>query len=374
MLEKLIRSHTAPSVSFGSEGVSCNPTAWMLPLLLQDQFVNSGSGICTWSHKGVPIKDAVGIIIKMLGDVGFSVFSTCICPGTDQVYIKRDTPHSMAHLSATQSRVDFYVVSENEELVRKMIPIVTGLVSDEAHKGVIYALTKTVNKIGVTRMGAVGQNLVRSNYSDRVMRDVDHVMADMKSGAPCGRLVILSGLPGTGKTYLIRGIIGALTKVKFVMVPPYLVPSLSGPDLVAPLMNARSEMAYGPYGVEDNDLSDTPLVLILEDGDECLMKRASDNMSALSSLLNLSDGLLGTVLDLRIIVTTNAQKIDADAATERAGRLCRRIQVDSLDHNESLAALRGIMGGSCPVSTSPGVRTLAEIYKMAKELGRQRSK
>ncbi len=49
-------------------------------------------------------------------------------------------------------------------------------------------------------------------------------------------------------------------------------------------------------------------MLIVEDADECLVQRGSDNMSTIASVLNISDGILGSILDVRVLATTNAEK------------------------------------------------------------------
>ena len=52
----------------------------------------------------------------------------------------------------------------------------------------------------------------------------------------------------------------------------------------------------------------------MEDADATLATRQIDNVGRLSDLLNMSDGILGEMADLRIIATTNAKSTEIDEA------------------------------------------------------------
>ncbi len=58
--------------------------------------------------------------------------------------------------------------------------------------------------------------------------------------------------------------------------------------------------------VKDNH--EKPIILIIEDGDACLAPRKSDNISAITSLLNLSDGILGSIIDIKMIITPRIEE------------------------------------------------------------------
>ena len=63
-------------------------------------------------------------------------------------------------------------------------------------------------------------------------------------------------------------------------------------------------------------------VIILEDAEKAILKREDGgSSSAVSSLLNLSDGIMSDIMKTSIIVTYNCSKHDIDEALRRKGRL-----------------------------------------------------
>ena len=176
-------------------------------------------------------------------------------------------------------------------------------------------------------MGVVSSELERSNYTDDVLEKIDFVIKELNSKNPVGRMVLVDGPSGTGKSYLIRGILKQLKFGKCVLVPVSMLEALDKPTLIPLLMKNRSERSY----TSDDETKQTkPIILIIEDADDVLVPRAADNMSAISSLLNYTDGLFGSLFDIRIIATTNAQQMEIEKALLRPGRLLKRIHVDLL--------------------------------------------
>lgn len=112
--------------------------------------------------------------------------------------------------------------------------------------------------------------------------------------------------------------------------------------------------------------SDGPIVLVLEDADKVLVNRAAGDMAAISSLLNLGDGILGGVINARILATTNASKLEMDPATRRPGRLCSHVDVGTLDAEHATAVLRRLTGKNI---TANKPVTLAQVYFAARKHG-----
>jgi hypothetical protein len=71
------------------------------------------------------------------------------------------------------------------------------------------------------------------------------------------------------------------------------------------------------------------------------------------------------MLDLRILATTNAAKLDLDKAMMRPGRLCRHIHVDKLSAEKANTVYKRLAGGD-PGDRFEASKTLAEIYAIAR--------
>ena len=249
------------------------------------------------------------------------------------------------------------LASTHKELFSKVTKLCEGILThDNPKEGFVYALAKgTMGGYSLQRIGAAGTPLERGNYDPKVLANYDHVVADLKADSPCGRLVIMAGMPGTGKTYLVRSLLSDIPKAAFVIVPPHMVKELGSPELLPALAGARSGGLDGP------------MALIIEDADKVLVNREAGDMAAISSLLNLGDGILGNVLDVRIIATTNAGALDMDAATRRKGRLCRYIDVGQIQASQGEAIVQRLMGKRGGKFSE--LTTLGDVYSMARDMG-----
>ncbi len=115
-------------------------------------------------------------------------------------------------------------------------------------------------------------------------------------------LYLLFGKPGTGKTSFIKDVLNKISK-KALFISPCFTEELTSPSLISLLM----------------DYPDS--ILVIEDAETVLMERKADNSSAVSNLLNLTDGFLADFLNLKIICTFNTELNSIDDALLREGRL-----------------------------------------------------
>lgn len=236
----------------------------------------------------------------------------------------------------------------------------------------IFLLKSDRNGVDLISIGTAKTKYVPENYSKQVQDKYNHLLEDLTNSDPCGRLNILSGEPGTGKTFLVKSLLSTDLNVSFVIVKPDAIESISDPSCIPALIKHHSQY-------------DRPIIIVLEDADSCLSTRMGDNMSRLSAILNTSDGILGSTLDIRIIATTNAHKVDFDDAILRPGRLCTYINTDRLELEQASKIFsRETNGGDMnhdgafatntdrhqalgfgPRSKSNPGYVLAEIYKAA---------
>jgi len=183
-----------------------------------------------------------------------------------------------------------------------------------------------------------------------VLEDMEYVISSFKKSPPNGRIAIMNGEPGTGKTHLVRALLKELDCV-FLIVPSNLIDSLDKPEFMPLLLNVKNE-------------HEKPIIMVIEDGDVCLVPRKADNISTIASLLNLSDGILGSIIDIKMIITTNAEIKDMDQAIMRPGRLCRNITVGPLPYDQANRRYQQLTNSNGKLDYQK-FYTLAEIYNAA---------
>lgn len=227
-----------------------------------------------------------------------------------------------------------YITSLDKEIIDKVDKLFEKYtINAGGNNNIINMIVSTPMGFSVSPFGSIGMPLLRDNYSDNVLEGFDHIVKDLQSSNPTGRLSIIEGPPGTGKSYMIRGLIEAAKDCTWIFIPSKNVEDLDGPGLVNVLKSTKIKS------------KDKPVVLIVEDADHCLVRREQTSLSTISTFLNLSDGLVGALLDLRLIATTNSKSIDFEPALMRPGRLCEHMVVDKLTPkkaNEILARLRKV--------------------------------
>lgn len=230
---------------------------------------------------------------------------------------------SIAILSSSQKFID-HVKTLSKEYI---------LPEEETSGEEIFLLKADKNGVNLTAIGTQKSIYIPDNYTSIVQDKYIHLLEDLTDVNPCGRLSILSGEPGTGKTFLVRSLLSSNINVSFVIVKPDSIESISDPSSIPALISHHAKF-------------DRPIIIVLEDADSCLTTRGGDNMSRLSAILNTSDGILGSTLDIRIIATTNAKKVEFDPAVLRPGRLCTHITTDKLDEEHASRIFTRLTGKS----------------------------
>jgi hypothetical protein len=251
---------------------------------------------------------------------------------------------------------NFDVVSNNKEFIKELTSFIKKHSTKIPPQGEVKMLTTSSEGYDLTTLGRIDCSLVKENYSEDVISKYEHIIEEIGSPEPCGRFVLLTGESGTGKSYFIRGILSQ-AKAWFVFVPSSMVGSLSGPEIASVLLN-NSEEREG-----------LPIVLIIEDADTSLTSRGREtsNVNQISSLLNLGDGLLGELADIRVIATTNVTIRSIDPAIIRPGRLCEKIEFNKLSKEQAAKVYKQLTGSE--ESNISKSMTLAEVYKMARKDG-----
>jgi hypothetical protein len=256
--------------------------------------------------------------------------------------------------------VEFRMISLREKDLTELEDILAAHPSRPFHspqpEGQAYVLCDVpLHGIELISIGLAGQDLIRKNYAADVLCQFDRAIEDLRSNNPRGRLIILDGPPGTGKTFMVRAFMSAVPESKFVVVPPHLVSKLADPNLILTFIR------------EINAGTGAPLVLILEDADQCLSKRKAQNIESISSILNLSDGIIGSLLDLRILATTNTPAQEFDEALLRKGRMSSHIKIGYLSRDEATGVWENLVGPRRKFELNDDI-VLADVYAAYNEL------
>ncbi|MEZ5016245.1 MAG: AAA family ATPase [Flavipsychrobacter sp.] len=151
---------------------------------------------------------------------------------------------------------------------------------------------------------------LKLNYDDDFI-EVDKLIRDRLNKKKDKGIVLLHGLPGTGKTTYIRYLVGKLKK-KMLFVPPNIASQIGNPELIKLLINNPDS------------------ILIIEDAESIIMQRQAGETSSVSNLLNISDGLLSDFLNVQIICTFNSAIGSIDEALMRKGRLIAKYEFKKL--------------------------------------------
>lgn len=213
----------------------------------------------------------------------------------------------------------------------------------------IHVLSSGSFGMGSTPLKTTLDPLVEANYTESQRETFHSILARVHDEREGGRLFLLRGEPGTGKTFFIKSLLhGFKPEIMALLLPPAMITQVAAPDLVATMLGwAQSSSA---------------LVLILEDADQALVHRYEANMATVQSLLNLTEGILGDSLNLFVIASTNARRIEFDPALTRPGRMDVVVDFAPLKVEHANTVLEAL-GSSERVEEAT---TLARLYALSR--------
>jgi hypothetical protein len=154
-------------------------------------------------------------------------------------------------------------------------------------------------------------------YEDE-FRKVDEVIQHRLRKKDDKGIVLLHGLPGTGKTTYLRYLIGRIKK-RVLFLSPNIAHNLMNPEFIELLV--------------DNPNT----VVVIEDAESIIMDRRTSGSSSVSNLLNISDGLLADFLNVQLICTFNSSLTLVDNALLRKGRLIAKYEFNELSVKKAQA-------------------------------------
>ena len=210
------------------------------------------------------------------------------------------------------------------------LPVI-GLVSC-SNDGEYYVVESEINETVID---------IDKNYNDDFKDPYDSIIKFIKSDERKSGLILLNGEPGTGKTYFLRHLITKFKDKNFILITPHIAGRLASPEFMNFLIANKDS------------------VFILEDCEQVIMDRKTNSFSsAVSSVLNMSDGLMSDVFNGKFICTFNADTTIIDEAILRKGRCFAKYTFGKLEEKKvkKLLKERGVK------LDKPGDMTLADIY------------
>lgn len=179
---------------------------------------------------------------------------------------------------------------------------------------------------------------INKNYNDDLPYDrIKEIIETEKEAA----LMLFYGEPGTGKSSLIKKFLSEFPEKDFVFMDGTLLANVQQDRLMS-------------YFLENQDT-----VFIFEDCEKILLNRDKNYNPTMSILLNLTDGIISDVLNIKIICTFNTSLNNIDKALLRKGRLTLKYEFKKLNKEK----VRDILNDE----TINEDMSLADIYHYKEE-------
>ena len=211
--------------------------------------------------------------------------------------------------------VDILFGNTNYDYANELVKLFTGFKAPEKEKEQdfeINIITQNSSGLDLKTLDIKPTALDIDLYYNDDFKPVDEIIKERLAKQNDKGIILLHGLPGTGKTTYLRHLIGSIKK-RVLFVSPGVACNLMNPEFMDLLI--------------DNPNA----VLIIEDAENILMDRKFSSYSSVSNLLNISDGLLSDCLNVQIICTFNSDINMVDDALLRKGRLIAKYEFTKLD-------------------------------------------
>jgi hypothetical protein len=263
-------------------------------------------------------------------------------PDDDQMEILLIIKHGFM-VCVTKNKTDLMYGSEISEAERnEVLHRIAEFKTDQKKRSKFHMIQQSMGCFDLSDFEIKPFNIdLKTHYNDDfpdIHKLISNSLKEEKNG-----LVLLHGGYGSGKTYYLRHLISNVDR-KFIYFPLHLIEAISSPEFL-PFISRQPNS-----------------VLILEDCESLLVARDNglSNVSALSNLLNLGDGLLSDALSINVICTFNSGLKKIDNAILRKGRLLARYEFKELEIDKARSLARRI--GKYDTITKP--MTVSEIYNL----------
>lgn len=212
-------------------------------------------------------------------------------------------PFENVYLPSTYSEEDvervFNILSKYFCHGKKEAKVEFGIAAVDSYNN-LYTHYYDFNKVNID---------IKENYNDDL--PYDQIINILNKEA--SSLMLFYGEPGTGKSTLIKKFISEMPDKEFIFMDGTLLANIQQDKLMAFFMENQKA------------------IFIFEDCEKILLTREKDYNPTMSILLNLTDGIISDVLNIKIICTFNTSLNNIDKALLRKGRLSLKYEFKKLD-------------------------------------------
>jgi hypothetical protein len=188
---------------------------------------------------------------------------------------------------------------------------------------------------------------ISMNYGKSFVDVYDKTLKKLKNNDK--GLYMFHGEPGTGKSSFVKHLTSVVDK-EFIFVPTTFVEKfISDPDIFSILVRKKK------------------CILILEDAEKVLISREKQDNEYISTILNLSDGILSDMIQASIIITYNCEETKIDKALKRKGRTMIDYKFDKLSIEDSKKLAKHLNFNEKQINSITESMSLSQIYNINDE-------